>query len=835
MPQSRILPLLGPAAVLYLAAEIAAERQGLDWLAGVGIGTAFVLSLTPFWLRRRGADPGARRAGLLGVAVAIALTATMAGEPAPSLPVALCEALGWTVGAALLIDLAITVPDRPRALDRAVALRPLGYVVGVFAFAMGVGSALPLPADETFVVPATWRYAPRLCFGGALVVAVGLRFARRGWGSSPEALASSAWALLGSFVGTVSFLVGVGLTVLEGSVVPWFTGVLLGGTVAVVAGHAAMIDRTRRVAVGAVTRTVVLAILTLGAAAFFVVVVTAFAPVRAELVPIFALGTVGVAVICWFALRPVVDFALTPHGGRLLRAIEGAESATRSATTFDELVGAALPPLRRAATSRNAEPLLLSVQPAREGTVDAAAQPHSRSQPFPRALLERFQQQPGEILVREALDRLVVRRPALRSVVELMTGWDCLAVVPLSVSGELEGALVIPRGGRRAALTLEELERLTRWADSLASALALVSATFRAQQRMAESERRRADLEEELDELRAEIGRLRQDTDTLKAGRGVHRATERPIAYGPRMRELLVQLGNLAPMDGPVLLQAEAGLEIDRIAHLIHSESGRADGSFVVGDCGSVRRERAAAALFGVGGQAARGAVGWLALARGGSLLLADVPALPLEVQAELAEALATRRIRPLRSTLTVDLDVRVIATTRVPLGPLVEAGAFDPELARWLEPLSLVVPPLRDRREDFGSVILQALDRACRILGHPVLGIEQDAMAFLAKQPWPGNVRELQHTIDRAVARANGPKVLLSDLPPTAQRKEADPLEGTYQELERRILAHALERAGGNKSEAARLLGLKRTTFLDKLRRTGLRDKAGEGNQGVA
>jgi len=125
---------------------------------------------------------------------------------------------------------------------------------------------------------------------------------------------------------------------------------------------------------------------------------------------------------------------------------------------------------------------------------------------------------------------------------------------------------------------------------------------------------------------------------------------------------------------------------------------------------------------------------------------------------------------------------------------------------------------------------VLLALDRACRVLGREIVGIDAPALDALRAREWHGNLRELDSVIEQAVARAQGTKVVVADLPPApgvAAYEDADPLMGTYEQLERRILARALERAAGNKSEAARMLGLKRSTFLDKLRRFGLEDKA--------
>ena len=119
-------------------------------------------------------------------------------------------------------------------------------------------------------------------------------------------------------------------------------------------------------------------------------------------------------------------------------------------------------------------------------------------------------------------------------------------------------------------------------------------------------------------------------------------------------------------------------------------------------------------------------------------------------------------------------------------------------------------------------SLVLLAIDRACRVLASEPVGIEQAAMAALVAHDWPGDVAELEFMVELAVSRVQGKSIRLADLPPLAWLADAEdePLGGTYMEVERRLLERALLRAGGNKSEAARMLGLKRTTFLDKLRR---------------
>jgi DNA-binding NtrC family response regulator len=155
----------------------------------------------------------------------------------------------------------------------------------------------------------------------------------------------------------------------------------------------------------------------------------------------------------------------------------------------------------------------------------------------------------------------------------------------------------------------------------------------------------------------------------------------------------------------------------------------------------------------------------------------------------------------------------------------LVERGLFDPELAQWLG-LCIEVPPLRERPEDLESNVWVALYRASRVLGRAPVGIEPDALAALSGHDWPGNVAELLVVLERAVQACSGARVRLQDLPPLVGREERrprDPLDRTYHELERELLTRALERSAQNKSEAARILGLKRSTFIDKLRRQGI------------
>ncbi|MBC7173802.1 MAG: sigma-54-dependent Fis family transcriptional regulator, partial [Polyangiaceae bacterium] len=410
---------------------------------------------------------------------------------------------------------------------------------------------------------------------------------------------------------------------------------------------------------------------------------------------------------------------------------------------------------------------------------------------------------------------------------------EAICAVPVMAEGELEGALVVPRGRRTVPLALEEITVLGRLADRLAGPIRVFGALARAQARAGTTTLEKDRVEERTEALEDELVQLRTEIGVLRAGRGTGPIAQTVIAYSPKMRELERRLEEVAPSEASVTLVAEAGCFVDRIARRLHAGSAREVGPFVSFDVGYVPADETLAALVGTEG--AERKPGLLRISHGGTLLLVDVPALSLDAQRALAEALAVHEARPLEGAGSYPADVRIVATSRVPLGELAATGAFDPELARWLTQAELRVPPLRERREDIPSLTLLAIDRACRVLGRPPLGIEQEAIDRLLESSFPGNQRELELAIQRAVSEATGPQITAADLPPlvievareervsSSPEPAEDPLIGTASEVERRMLMHALERASGNKSEAARLLGMKRTTFLDKLRRHDL------------
>lgn len=821
MRTSRITPLLAPAAALYLAADAASARGGLGPLEWIAAGLGLVLAAGPLALRPMVIEgaPGARRVGALGAAAGVGLTASLSPEFGSMLR-SIAASVSLPLAGALVLDLALFVPDRVPWRR----FRPLLMLGAVGAGLGGAGAVLPAfhLFGEPVLIPPRWIVAPAYYAFGAAALALLIRLGRRRR-CAPGALAANAWAVMG-LVPVV--LVGAWVTAVR---VPLTTGTAIVGAAATAAlyGHAAMVDPRRRLSAGPTVRRTVARALVVAAG------VASAVSFHAELAdPSLDTWTLGVAVLGWLlvliafwrGLEPLVVRVFSPRGGRLLRAVQLAREQMRDTATLEELGAAVLAPLRELGGGVG-RPRLRLFDPPLEVTVDLAGGGHVRRIETLSPLQGQVERAPGTVVLAADIEAQMVRRPELRPLAESLHSLEAFAMVPLTREENAEGCLLLS-GDLRGVLRLEELEALRLLGRDLAMRVAALASEQRALGRLARLAAREDELEESLEAAHGQLAKLREDARALRAGRGEARRNAAPVAYSAAMRTLGRRLTELAAVDSPVLLEAEAGTPIDRVARRLHEESPRADGPFVVADASAISPEQAASALFGDD----EGNLGWLRLAAEGTLLLADLPALPRAVQHELAEALAIRRAST-PGGAAHPMTARLVAASRRPLAELRADGILDEDLAAWLDPGTVRVPPLRERRDDMPSLVLLALDRACRVHGREPMGVEQGALEVLLAHDWPGNLRELQHVVDRAVANARGPKVTRADLPPLAGiAPPADPLEGTWNDVERRLLDRALKRADGNKSEAARSLGLKRTTFLDKLRRHGMRGAPSKG-----
>jgi transcriptional regulator with PAS, ATPase and Fis domain len=316
------------------------------------------------------------------------------------------------------------------------------------------------------------------------------------------------------------------------------------------------------------------------------------------------------------------------------------------------------------------------------------------------------------------------------------------------------------------------------------------------------------------------------------------------VGQSPKLQKLLQRARQAARTDMDVLVEAESGTGKELLARLIHQSSGRRNRPFVAVNCAAFPEALLESELFGHARGAFTGAnvakPGKFELANTGTLLLDEIGELPLQLQPKLLRALQEREVDRLGDTRPLRVDVRVIATTNRSLHVLVEEGKFRADLYYRLNVVPLTVPPLRERSEDVPRLIEHFLQKhAASGAGEPP-SLSPDLIQRLEAQDWPGNVRELENLVRRAVALHPGEHIGLEFLQEietphaaaaTATREsQTQPLStdpsaaGTsLRDMERRLLESTLEASGGNRTHAARLLGICPRTMRNKIREYGL------------
>jgi DNA-binding NtrC family response regulator len=805
--------LLGTALVLYMVAEAASAQGALDALGGVAALIAGVLALTPALLSRDELA-GGRRVDLLALSLVGSLLRMIAPDGA-SIAVDAVSAICISATAALVVDLALTVPDSLMQRRGEIPLRVAVWLLAASSAGGAIASQIQMVAADA----AWYARSPLGLLAGGLCFALALRWLRRRAGGSAESLASNGWALLGLWPAS-GLALALAFALREGSplgALP-IRGAALAGSCVLLWSHLRLLDPARRSSIGAASRAIPAAVVTLGLLAGAGVLSRGFWPKQPWLLCAAIAAVMVVAFVLHRTLRGLAEHWLAPARGRLLRAFAQAQTELDGAVTFEDVARVALGAARRASGDPRAEPILYVFNPVIGMRLDAAGIAHTDALLPHSELVRALREGAGQILLRRPIEAQLVRKPALRPLIEVLAMYDVLCVVPLVQHAELEGALLLTRGTRQRDLVLEELEALQRFGAHLAGLLTVLCAEARAQRRSLDAQLAKSRAEAECERARGEALRLEREARALRVG-GALAPEERPeLAYSPSMRALFTRLRELSARDEHVLLWAESGDRIAPFARILHDEGPRAELPLVQGECGSLPAEQAAALLLG----SEPAAPGWLQVARDGTLVLADLQALSMPVQQDLARALGAPRTAA---------GARIVASCRRDPRELAGEGRLDPELLGCFE--CLRVPPLRQRVEDLPSLVLLALDHSARVLGRPPVGIEQEAQLRLLEYGWPGNRDELESVIECAVARCTEQRVSLSDLPPLGRpapaepQPEGHPLDGTLDFIERRALCRALERTHGNKSEAARILGLKRTTFLDKLRRHRLDGRA--------
>ncbi len=332
------------------------------------------------------------------------------------------------------------------------------------------------------------------------------------------------------------------------------------------------------------------------------------------------------------------------------------------------------------------------------------------------------------------------------------------------------------------------------------------------------------------------LGRALRQGQRLAAENALLRGDDKPqlIAQSAAMEPVLQLIAHVGPSDANVLITGENGTGKGLVAQALHRVSGRADKPLITVNIGGLAESIFESELFGhVRGaftDAKTDRVGRFELADAGTLFLDEIANIPLGLQHKLLRVLETGEFERLGSSRTRRVDVRILSATNADLPVEMEAQRFRQDLLFRLNTVEIRLPPLRDRREDLPILAAHFLSRHAQSYRKPVQGFEPEAMASLLAHPWPGNVRELSHVVERAVLMAHGDTVRPQDLGLTsqdaqrAQRLEDLTLEDlTLEDAERLLIRKALERYGGNVSDAARGLGLSRSALYRRLEKYGL------------
>lgn len=313
------------------------------------------------------------------------------------------------------------------------------------------------------------------------------------------------------------------------------------------------------------------------------------------------------------------------------------------------------------------------------------------------------------------------------------------------------------------------------------------------------------------------------------------------IGAHPTMVKLRALVERVAASDATVLITGESGTGKEVVARTIHDLSTRHNRAFVPVNCAAIPHELLESEMFGHERGAFTGAAGprhgLFSTADGGTIFLDEIGEMPLPLQAKLLRVLEDGIVRPVGSDRASKVDARVIAASNSDLAGAVKKGTFREDLFYRLQVVPIAIAPLRERRSDIPLLVEYFLGRMRTRFPGRNWTVNQEAMVSLWSYDWPGNVRELENMVERLVILCEGSVIDPALLPPsmvaTTRATETEVpaslaeggvnLNAMVRELEGRLINEALLRTGGNKQAAARLLGLKRTTFSAKLRRCGV------------
>jgi nitrogen regulation protein NR(I) len=329
---------------------------------------------------------------------------------------------------------------------------------------------------------------------------------------------------------------------------------------------------------------------------------------------------------------------------------------------------------------------------------------------------------------------------------------------------------------------------------------------------------------------------------------------DRPPLVGeaPAMKAIYDMIAKVADSPSTVLISGESGTGKELIAKALHRGSSRRDKPLIKVNCAAIPKDLVESELFGYERGAFTGAVsskpGRFELADGGTLFLDEIGEVPVEMQVKLLRALQESEFERVGGIKTIHVDVRLIAATNRDLKQLIAEGRFREDLYYRLAVVPIALPPLRDRREDIPLLVRHFIQKYNERLGKRVEGIEDEALQLLLGYAWPGNIRELENLMERSVLFADGPLIQASALPDSLRERGAQPplpiaamgplgaitapsgasmkeiVRHAQAELEKELIARALEETGGNVTRAAKRLQISRKSLQVKMKELGLR-----------
>jgi DNA-binding NtrC family response regulator len=325
---------------------------------------------------------------------------------------------------------------------------------------------------------------------------------------------------------------------------------------------------------------------------------------------------------------------------------------------------------------------------------------------------------------------------------------------------------------------------------------------------------------------------LSREVHSLRSRLADHLAVKDLVGSSPGMTRVKEVIATIADSDSPVLIEGESGTGKELVAAAIHRQSQRSKGPFVPVNCSAIPADLMESEFFGHVRGAFSGAVadalGLFRSAHGGTLFLDEIAELSPALQAKLLRVLQEKEIRPVGSTKTHAVSVRMIAATNKILENVVQGGSFRQDLFYRLNVVRIVVPPLRERKDDIPALITYFIRRFNERFRRDVKGIAPDAIAALTAYDFPGNVRELENLLERAYALGARDEIERTSFPELAARSDApvvtvdEPIP-TIDQAERDLIARALTRFKNDKDQAARALGLTVRTLYRRIKKFGL------------